>query len=306
MSFSATPAELGIGVALDLAIGDPKWMPHPVRGMAVLIELGERCLRPLFRPRLAGVLVAVGVVGISAGVAWFTVRIAGSIAVIYWIFSCLAIRSLDREAGWVISWLRKGDLESARRQVAEIVGRDTDRLSDTEVTRAVFETVAENISDGIIAPLFFLVIGGAPAMVAYKAINTLDSMVGYKNEKYIDFGRASAKLDDLANYIPARISAALIVLIAALLRCRWRQAIIVTLRDARLQPSPNAGYPEAAMAGALGVQLGGLNVYCGRPVQKPVMGDAVNALDWRQFNRVRTILYGVSLLAVSIAALVLR
>jgi len=305
MSFSATAGELGIGVALDLAIGDPKWLPHPVRAIAALIEAGERLIRPLFRPRFAGVLVALGVVGISAGVAWFTVRVGGSIAVVYWIFSCLAIRSLDQEAGCVISWLRKGDLKRARRQVAQIVGRDTDALSEREITRAAFETVAENISDGIIAPIFFLIIGGAPAMVAYKAINTLDSMVGYKNEKYIDFGWASAKLDDIANYVPARLSAALIVLVAALLRCRWRQAILVTWRDARLQPSPNAGYPEAAMAGALGVQLGGLNFYFGRPVQKPALGDPVTGLDWRQFTRVRTILYGVSVLAVLAAALVL-
>lgn len=306
MSFSVTAGELGIGVALDLAIGDPRWLPHPVRGIGVLISLVERCLRLLVRLRFAGLLLAIGVVGFSIGLSWLTVRLAGPGAAVYWIFSCLAIRSLDREAGRVIAWLRNGDLEGARRQVAQIVGRDTNQLSEREVTRAVFETVAENISDGIVAPIFYLVIGGAPLMVAYKAINTLDSMVGYKNEKYIDLGWASAKLDDIANYVPARISAALIVLVAALLRLRWRQAIAVTLRDARLQPSPNAGYPEAAMAGALGVQLGGLNFYFGRPVEKPALGDPITDLDWRRFSQVRIVLYGVSLLAVAIAAVVLR
>src|SRR5262249_36045106 len=147
-------------------------------------------------------------------------------------------------------------------------------LSEQDVTRAVFETVGENMSDAIVAPLFFLAVFGIPGMVAYKAINTMDSMVGYKNEKYIRFGWAAARLDDVANYIPARITAGLIVVTAACMRLRWRNALAAVWRDAGLQPSPNSGYPEAALAGALGVQLGGLNYYFGRPSRKPFLGDA--------------------------------
>src|SRR5262249_42035426 len=153
-------------------------------------------------------------------------------------------------------------------------------LSDREITRAVFETVAENMSDAIVAPLFYLALVGVPGMVAYKAINTMDSMIGYKNERYLRFGWAAARLDDVAHYIPARVTPVLIVFSAALLRLRWRDAISIVFRDARLQPSPNAGYPEAALAGALGVQLGGLNYYFGRPVQKPFLGEPIEDLEY--------------------------
>ncbi len=176
-------------------------------------------------------------------------------------------------------------------------------MSGTEVTRAVFETVAENMSDGIVAPLFFLAFLGIPGMVAYKAINTMDSMIGYKNPRYIRFGWAAARLDDLANYIPARITAGLIVLAAAILRLRWRAALTVIRRDAHLQPSPNAGYPEAALAGALGVRLGGLNYYFGRPVQKPFLGDSIDELQWARFPSVRWTMYLVAALSYLLVVL---
>src|SRR4029077_20700941 len=158
---------------------------------------------------------------------------------------------LDQESHKVIRALRHGDLEKARQLIGRLVGRDTNHLSESEIVRAVFETVAENMSDAIVAPLFYLALLGIPGMVAYKAVNTMDSMVGYKNDRYLRFGWAAARLDDIANYIPARITAGLIVLSAAVMRLRWRGAIRVVLRDAHLQPSPNAGYPEAALAGAL-------------------------------------------------------
>jgi adenosylcobinamide-phosphate synthase len=150
------------------------------------------------------------------------------------------------------------------------------------------------MSDAIVAPLFYLAILGVPGMVAYKAVNTMDSMIGYKNDRYIRFGWAAARLDDVANYIPARITALLIILAAALLRLRWRSAVNIVFRDAHLQPSPNAGYPEAALAGALGVQLGGLNYYFGRPVQKPFLGDPLEDLEWTRFSQVRLLLYLVT------------
>jgi len=236
-------------------------------------------------------------------VVTLTLHWGGFAVAAYWIFTCLAIRSLDQESHKVIAALRMGDLNRARILVGYLVGRDTKDLSQEEVTRAVFETVAENMSDAIVAPLFFLAIFGVPGMVAYKAVNTMDSMVGYKNERYIRLGWAAARLDDVANYIPARITAGLIIVIAMVTRLRWRSAIKTVVRDARLQPSPNAGYPEAAVAGALGVRLGGLNYYFGSPVQKPFLGDALEDLQWSRFSHVRLLLYLVTMLSYAMVAL---
>jgi adenosylcobinamide-phosphate synthase len=286
-----TRASFIIAVLLDLALGDPRWLPHPVRGMGLLIQKLEPVLRRIRPLRLAGCALVVLVVGASIAVTWLTLWVAGSAATIFWVFSCLAVRSLDREASRVVAALRSGDTAQARSLVGMIVGRDTKALTGQEITRAVFETVAESTSDGIIAPLFYLALGGVPGMVAYKAINTLDSMVGYKNEKYRQFGWASARLDDVVNYIPARITAALIVVAAAALRLHWRNAIRTVIRDADLQPSPNAGYPEAAFAGALGVRLGGLNHYGGKAVRKPFLGDPKRELHWKDFSAVRMLMY---------------
>ena len=291
----ATTAEFAIAVMLDLIIGDPRWLPHPVEGIGFLVRRFERLLRRIMPyERAAGSVLVFMVLSVSLVFTAVTLRWGRSPVAVYWIFSCLALRSLDQHALRVIEALRSGDLNVARNFVGQIVGRDTDKLSENEITRAVFETVAENLSDGIVAPLFFLALAGIPGMVAYKAINTMDSMIGYKNESYIRFGWAAARLDDLANYIPARITAGFIVLSAALLRLRWRSAAAIILRDARLQPSPNAGYPEAALAGALGVQLGGLNYYFGCPVHKPFLGDPIDELQWSRFATVRSLMYGVA------------
>jgi len=291
----ATTAEFAIAVMLDLIIGDPRWLPHPVEGIGFLVRRFERLLRRIMPyERAAGSVLVFMVLSVSLVFTAVTLRWGRSPVAVYWIFSCLALRSLDQHALRVIEALRSGDLNVARNFVGQIVGRDTDKLSENEIARAVFETVAENLSDGIVAPLFFLALAGIPGMVAYKAINTMDSMIGYKNESYIRFGWAAARLDDLANYIPARITAGFIVLSAALLRLRWRSAAAIILRDARLQPSPNAGYPEAALAGALGVQLGGLNYYFGCPVHKPFLGDPIDELQWSRFATVRSLMYGVA------------
>ena len=289
-----------IGAALDLILGDPRWLPHPIRGIGLLITSLERLLRKLRHERLCGCVLVCSVLFIVCTIVILTLRFGGVITAAYWIFVCLAVRNLDQESHKVIKALRYGDLESARRLVGCLVGRDTNHLSHRDIVRAVFETVAENMSDAIVAPLFYLAIFGVPGMVAYKAVNTMDSMVGYKNDRYIRFGWAAARLDDVVNYIPARITAGLIVLGAAMIRLRWRSAIQVILRDARLQPSPNAGYPEAALAGALGVRLGGLNYYFGQPVQKPYLGDPVEDLRSNRFSQVRLLLYIVAAISYTL------
>jgi adenosylcobinamide-phosphate synthase len=299
----ATAAQLTIAAILDLIIGDPRWLPHPVQGIGLLVQGLENAIRRISEGRLAGLVLVMIVVGVVSGFVTATLHWGGFPVAVYWIFSCIAARSLDDHAFQVIASLSRGNLERARELVGQIVGRDTGELSGAEITRAVFETVAENMSDGIVAPLFFLALFGISGMVAYKVVNTTDSMIGYKNERYIRFGWAAARLDDVANYIPARITAGLIVLAAAMLRLRWRSALTMILRDAHLQPSPNAGYPEAALAGALGVRLGGLNHYFGRPVQKPFLGDSIDELQWTRFPSVRWTMYIVAALSYVLVVL---
>ena len=298
-----TITALALGVVTDLLLGDPRWLPHPIRGMGLLIKALERFLRKIPFEKVSGCLLVCAVLLMIVSAVTVTLHWGGFLVAAYWIFTCLAVRNLDQESNKVIAALREGDLHRARTLVGCLVGRDTGHLSDKDVTRAVFETVAENMSDAIVAPLFYLAILGVPGMVAYKAVNTMDSMVGYKNDRYLRFGWAAARLDDIANYIPARITAGLIVLMAALVRLRWRAAIRVVLRDAHLQPSPNAGYPEAALAGALGVRLGGLNYYFGHPVQKPFLGDPLEDLQWNKFSHVRLLLYLVAACSYLVVAL---
>jgi adenosylcobinamide-phosphate synthase len=294
-----------IGAVLDLVLGDPRWLPHPVRGIGVLINALERIMRKITNERFGGCVLVCSVLFITVTSVTLSLRWAGIVAAIYWIFTSLAVRSLDQESQKVIDALRRGDLAQARILVGHLVGRDTNRLSEADIVRAVFETVAENMSDAIVAPLFYLALLGVPGMVAYKAVNTMDSMIGYKNDRYIRFGWAAARLDDVANYIPARITAGLIVFGAVISRLRWRTAIRAILRDAQLQPSPNAGYPEAALAGALGVRLGGLNYYFGRPAQKPFLGDPIEELESKRFPQVRLLLYLVTAISYAVVGVCL-
>jgi adenosylcobinamide-phosphate synthase len=298
--------ELLIGVALDLAIGDPRWLPHPVRGFGRLAAALEKVYMASGIPlRIAGILFWFTVIPIAVGFVSASVLLIPWITT-YWIFSLLAIRDLDFEAALVIRELRRGDLDAARRMVSRIVGRDTANLNEKEVLRATIETIAENLSDAVIAPLFYLALGGPVAMAAYKGVNTLDSMVGHKNERYREFGWASARIDDLANWIPARLSAVLVWACALVMRYDVLGSVKVTLRDARLQPSPNSGYPEAAIAGAIGVRLGGVNYYGGVESRKPFLGDGGKPLDLSAYNRTRKLLYGSSLLMVAAVAGVAR
>ena len=280
--------ELLIGVGLDLAIGDPQWLPHPVRGIGWLAKLAERVWRSTHLPlRWAGFFFWISVVGISGVAVWMTLPWGN----IYWIYALLACRDLDIEAGRVVRALHSGDTQEARTKLSWIVGRDTAMLEEPEILRATVETVAENLSDGVIAPLFYLALAGPVGMAVYKAINTLDSMVGHKNNRYIDFGMVSARMDDIANFIPARITALLIWIAALLPGFYALRALQVTIRDGANQPSPNSGYPEAAVAGALGVQLGGINFYGGVPCRKPNLGDAFVPLQCGVFRRVQILLY---------------
>jgi adenosylcobinamide-phosphate synthase len=225
---------------------------------------------------------------------------------IYWIFALLAVRDLDLQSWAAIKALRAGDIELARERLSRIVGRDTAALDEAEIVRGAIETVAENLSDAVVAPLFYLALAGPVGMAAYKAVNTMDSMVGYRSERYREFGRFAARADDIANFVPARITAALICACAVLPGFRTRDAFRIALRDGASQPSPNAGWPEAAAAGALGVRLGGLNFYHGVPAPKPPLGDAVRPLSVSLFPRVRVMLYATSALAVALVAGALR
>ncbi len=255
-----------------------------------------------------GSLVALAIPAGAAVSTWILLKeisrvsvLAGWGAAVAIAYSTLSVRSLDEAARGVINRLSQAKITEARNALAMIVGRNTLALDEPEIVRATIETVAENTSDGVVAPLFYLMIGGVPAAIAYKAINTLDSMFGYKNDRYLYFGRASARLDDVANYLPARLTAVLVTIGALLLGLSWKNAIRIVLRDARSQPSPNAGFPEAAYAGALGIRLGGTNSYGGQTVQKAYIGDAGRHLTVKLQPETRRLLYLTSLLAVGVS-----
>jgi adenosylcobinamide-phosphate synthase len=301
----ATPTEITAALALDLVFGDPKWLPHPIRAIGSAIAKQERFWRrQRLSLRTAGVLLWLTTVGATSAIVattmWFLPR---PWIAIYWIYSFLAIRDLDVHASAVARHLNRNDIPAARTAVDQIVGRDTTTLDEAEILRALIETVAESLCDGVVAPLFYLALGGPAAMAAYKAVNTLDSMIGHRNEKYRDLGWFSARADDWANLIPARLTAVLIWIISLAPGYSFSRAVRVTLRDGASQPSPNSGYPESAMAGALQVRLGGLNFYKGVPSQKAFLGDPVRPLSASLYPKARTILYAVSLLAAAGACL---
>jgi adenosylcobinamide-phosphate synthase len=274
---------------IDRIVGDPRSLPHPVIVMGKAITALERAIRRLWsRPqslRRAGVLLPLCVTGgawaLTAILLWLLSYISPWLVWIAeaWLISTTIASKGLKDAGMAVYVeLQKGDLPAARKALGMIVGRDTTTLDPPEIVRGTVETVAENIVDAIISPLFYALIGGAPLAMAYRAVNTLDSMVGYKNDKYRDLGWASARLDDVANFIPARITALLLALCAWLLRLDWRRCLQMVKRDARLHPSPNSGYPESAVAGALGIRLGGENVYHGVASFRAYMGDPVRPM----------------------------
>lgn len=275
---------------LDRLIGDPRSLPHPVVLMGKAISALERAIRRFVRnPRSlkrAGVLLPLLIAGgswlITAVLLWLLSQISLwlALAAEAWLISTTIASKGLKDAGMAVyAELKKGDLPAARQALGMIVGRDTTQLDSPEIVRGTVETVAENIVDAIISPLLYALLGGAPLAMAYRAVNTLDSMVGYKNDKYIHLGWASARLDDVANYIPARITALLLTFCAWLLRLDWRRCWQMVRRDARLHPSPNSGYPESAVAGALGIRLGGVNVYHGVASFRAYMGEPLRSLE---------------------------
>jgi adenosylcobinamide-phosphate synthase len=266
-----TAPRLAIAYALDLLVGDPEWFPHPVRGFGLLTRAGERSLRPFTSGPTSEILAGAALTISVASVGWALGRPNNSVWQVLLAWTALATRSLLDEAHAVIRALEAGDLDLARRQLARIVGRDTANLDATEISRAVIETLAESACDGIVAPLFWLAAGGTSCAMSYKAINTLDSMIGHREAPYGYFGRSAARLDDAVNFIPARLTALCIVTAARFQGLDAEGAQRIWRRDGGHHASPNAGQSEAAIAGALGVRLGGPKSYDGHLHDAPLL-----------------------------------
>lgn len=348
--FSLSPVVLLLAFLLDMTIGDPRWLPHPVRGIGTAISKTEEFLRKYFkashgkgesinREKFGGILLVLIIVVSVFWIVFFIQKIFSSITassyvsttpllqysvnilvvifIVYLTSTTIATRELINSSKIVIEAVKDKDLESARKNLGMIVGRDTNSLSEKGILRATIETLSENLSDGIIAPLFYLATGGLPLAMTYKAINTLDSMVGYKNKRYKNFGWASARLDDIANYIPARITGVLIVASVFILTLfkDIRYSLLVTrcsfktmLLDGKKHTSPNAGIPEAAMAGALGIILGGPSTYGGVIVEKPYIGverQKSEKLYLEAVEKAINIVKAASILGLGIAVVVL-
>ncbi len=288
---------IGAAILLDLIIGDPRWIPHPVVQMGKLISFLENKWNHGAHRVKKGMALTVTVVVIvflvTFAIQFIAYKLHPVLAIIlniYLISTTIAIKGLASAAKEVLSPLGKGNIVEARKKLSMIVGRDTESLPEKEIVRGTVETVAENTVDGITAPLFWAIIGGAPLALVYRAINTLDSMVGHKDERYGQFGWASAKLDDLANWLPARITALSIWISAFFIKkSKQKHAWNITLRDARKHPSPNSGWSEAMVAGLLGVQLGGTNYYRGIKSERATMGDPNRELI--QFDITKSIQY---------------
>ncbi|PIV05769.1 MAG: cobalamin biosynthesis protein CobD [Syntrophobacterales bacterium CG03_land_8_20_14_0_80_58_14] len=297
-----------IALLLDFALGDPRWAPHPVRIIGRMIAALEGTARRAIPDvRLAGSLTALTVIltaTLTTGAliwvaAWVHPRLGDAVSILL-LYTTLAARDLADHSNGVYRALARFDLVEARRLVSWLVGRDTERLTEPEVVRAAVESVAENTVDGIIAPLFFAALGGPIAAMAYKAASTLDSMIGYRNERYIDFGRTAAKIDDGANWLPARFAAPIITAAAKLTGQRAAAAWKIARRDGRKHMSPNAGIAEAAFAGALGIRLGGVMQRRGRPVNLPEIGDPVVTLARGQILAANRMMYAAAGIAVAV------
>ena len=305
------------GFVLDAVFGDPAWLPHPVVLMGKCISKLEKALRARFPKTQQGELLAgavlafclpVGTFLLTSAVCLLAAKISpwlGLAVQMFWCGQALAARGLVQESRNVYNKLVKPDLPAARKAVSRIVGRDTESLTAEGVTKAAVETVAENASDGVIAPLLYMLLGGAPLALTYKAVNTMDSMVGYKNETYLYFGRAAAKLDDVANYIPSRLAALLWAAAAALTGNDAKGAWRIWRRDRRNHASPNSAQTESACAGALGVQLAGPAYYLGEYYPKPTIGDALRPIEPQDILRADRMMYAASILAL-VLGLVIR
>jgi adenosylcobinamide-phosphate synthase len=301
---------IAAAIVLDLLLGDPAWIPHPVRLIGAMIEFGENL--PTGDPGQdlrRGAWLAIAIVLAVIAATWTIIALSALImpalgaalaVIIAW--TTLALRGLDAAAATVQHALERGDLLAARAAMPALVGRDPESLDRDGMVRATIESVAENSSDGIIAPLLYLFVGGPAAAMAYKAVNTLDSMIGHTDPRYLYFGRWAARMDDVANLIPARLSAACLIAAAAILGQRPIDALRVCRIDARRHPSPNAGFPEATMAGALGVQLGGAAVYDGEVETRPLLGVARREVTVTDIATARRLVLAEALIAFALIA----
>ncbi len=302
------------GFCLDLLLADPAWMPHPVICMGKAITSLEKFLCPRL-PQTpqgelrGGILLAAAmplgtllVCGGACALADWLHPAAGFLIQVLWCWQALALRGLAAESRKVCRELSAGNLPTARQAVSRIVGRDTQSLTAEGVAKAAVETVAENFSDGVAAPLFYMLLGGAPLAMVYKSINTMDSMVGYKNSRYLYFGRAAARLDDAANFLPSRLAAFLWIAAAFLTGHNARNAYYIWRRDRRNHASPNSAQTESACAGALGVQLAGPASYFGKIYEKPTIGDPLRPVEPEDILRANRMLYVAGLLALLLGA----
>lgn len=315
--YALTALSLFVGFLLDCLLGDPLGAAHPVVLMGKLIAFLETELRARFPKtpqgeRTAGMIMALTVSLISAGAGFVLLYLAWLIhpwvyfalsAFLCW--QCLAAKCLATESRKVVTALQREGLDAGRARVSMLVGRDTQNLTGTEVVKATVETVAENTSDGVIAPLFWMVLGGAVGGLFYKSINTMDSMVGYKNEKYLHFGRFAARLDDAVNLIPARLSALGMIGAAFVLGLDGRNAWRIWRRDRRNHASPNSAQTESACAGALGVQLGGNASYFGKLYEKPTIGDPTRPIEGADVDRACRLMYGAMVLLLLVYGVIL-
>ena len=288
-----------IGVILDLIIGDPYNFPHPVKLMGRIISIEERYARYIFKTKKglkwAGLIIAVLNIILAFSIPYFLLnsiekyKLFYNFINIYLIYTCIAAKCLHKEAMKVYYAFDK-NLEEARIKLSYIVGRDTTKLTEEEIIRADIETVAENTADGVIAPLLYIMILGVPGGLMYKIVNTMDSMLGYKNEKYIDLGFFPAKMDDLFNYIPARLTG-ILMCISSIFRFDVKEGFNIMIRDRKNHKSPNCAYPEGAVAGLLNIQLGGCNYYFGQIVEKPTIGDKRRNIEREDIKRTIEIMY---------------
>jgi adenosylcobinamide-phosphate synthase len=301
-----------LGYLLDLLLGDPPHWPHPIRLLGRASMYWEKVFYA--QEVLAGGLYWLAVQGTALALTMAALvaaallpRYLGMALLVYLIYAGLATRSLHRESALVEAALARGDLDGARSLLSRIVGRETGHLAPDDIRRAVLETVAENLADGVVAPMFYVVLLGVPGLFLYKAANTMDSMVGYKNYRYAKFGRLAARADDVLNFLPARLAALLMVAVAAPLKLDYNNAWRILRRDAGRAASPNAGWPEAALAGALQVRLGGPSTYFGRVVDKPCIGDPPPAPpDARHYRKAVQLLYATSLAMAALTFLALK
>lgn len=303
------------GFILDLIFGDPHWLPHPICLIGNLIAYMEKFLRRISGSNegnllVGGLLLVIIVTTVSFSVPFFILKWVGSISPLFafvletiMFYQIFATKCLEDESMKVYKELKNGDLTAARKQLSWIVGRDTQKLSAEEVTKAAVETVAENTADGIVAPMFFMFIGGAPLAFLYKSINTMDSMVGYKNEKYLYFGRCAAKLDDIVNYIPSRLAGIFMIAASFFLNYDYKAAAKIFMRDRYNHLSPNSAQTESACAGALNIQLGGGHFYFGKFVLKDTIGDDIRPVKADDIKSMNSLMYLTAIISLVIFAL---